>query len=150
LASLSDFMGSSFELRQRFCAERRAIAVPTVFRLADGRPTVHPISNDEEVTRFADSASLEGSADDGNAKSWSAADNSGQHGTIEGNWSCRWTAVRTHIPGDAAHKWKQGRGQARITEERIYLLFDWDSGARQGLIDARREGPHGWSGSISI
>jgi hypothetical protein len=101
-----------------------------------------PDPNDEEVTRFAGSASLEGSADDENAKSWSAADNSGQPSTIEGNWSSRWNGgADPSIPGDAAHQWKQGRGQARITEERVYLYFDWDSGARQGLIDATREGP---------
>jgi hypothetical protein len=101
-----------------------------------------PDPNDEEVTRFAGSATLEGSADDENAKTWSAADNSSQHATIEGNWSGRWNGgADPTIAGDAAHKWKQGRGQARITEERVYLYFDWDSGARKGLIDARREGP---------
>jgi hypothetical protein len=72
----------------------------------------------------------------------SAVDTSSQPGTIEGNWSSRWNGgADPTIPGDAANKWKQGRGQARITEERVYLYFDWDSGARLGLINARREGP---------
>ena len=88
-----------------------------------------PDPNDEEVTRFAGSATVEGSADDENAKNWSAADNSGQPSTIEGNWSSRWNGgADPTIPGDAAQQWKQGRGQARITEERVYLYFDWDSG----------------------
>jgi hypothetical protein len=101
-----------------------------------------PAPNDEKVTQFARTATLEGSADDENAKTWSAADNSGQHGTIEGNWSSRWNGgADPTIPGDAANKWKHGRAEARIAGERVYLYFDWDSGARKGLIAARREGP---------
>ena len=100
-----------------------------------------PDPNDEQVTQFAESATLEGSADDDNATAWSTT-NDGNHHTIQGNWSSRWNGgADPTIPGDAAHKWKQGRGQARITADRVYLLFDWDSGARQGLIDARRDGP---------
>ena len=101
-----------------------------------------PDPNDEEVTRFAGAATLEASADDENAKAWSSADNSGHSDTMEGNWSSRWNGgADPTIPGDAADKWKQGRAEARITADRVYLLFDWDSGARKGMIDARREGP---------
>ena len=35
---------------------------------------------------------------------------------------------------------KQGNGEAKIVGDRVYLLFDWDSGKRRRLIDARREG----------
>jgi hypothetical protein len=45
------------------------------------------------------------------------------------------------IPGDTADQWKPGRAELRTASDRVYLLFEWDSGARQGLIDARREGP---------
>jgi hypothetical protein len=101
-----------------------------------------PDPNDDEVTLFAGSATLEQSADDENAKLWSPADISGQHDTIEGNWSSRWNGgADPTISGDAANKWKQGHAEARIAGDRVYLLFDWDSGARKGLIDARREGP---------
>jgi hypothetical protein len=101
-----------------------------------------PTPNDEEVTQFAGSATLEGSADDQNAKAWSSAANSGEHGTIEGDWSSRWNGgADPTIPGDAADKWKQGRAEARMAGDRVYLYFEWDSGARKGLIDARREGP---------
>jgi hypothetical protein len=101
-----------------------------------------PDPNDDEVTLFAGSATLEPSADDENAKPWSSADISGQHDTIEGNWSSRWNGgADPTIAGDAANKWKQGQAEARIAGDRVYLLFDWDSGARNGLIDARREGP---------
>ena len=44
------------------------------------------------------------------------------------------------IPGDTPANWKQGRGEAKIVGNRLYLLFDWDFGKRRGLIDARREG----------
>jgi hypothetical protein len=101
-----------------------------------------PDPNDEEVMQFAARATLQESADDENATAWSTVDSSGEHHTIEGNWSSRWNGgADPTIPGDAANKWKQGRAEARITAERVYLLFDWDSGARQGLIDAKRQGP---------
>lgn len=44
------------------------------------------------------------------------------------------------IPGDAKENWKQGHAEVKLAGERIYLLFDWDHGARKGLIDARRDG----------
>jgi hypothetical protein len=102
-----------------------------------------PDPNDEEVTQFAGSATLEQSADDENAKPWNTADDSGPYDTIDGDWSSRWNGgADPTIAGDAADKWKQGRAKARMAGERVYLLFDWDSGARKGLIDARREGTH--------
>jgi hypothetical protein len=101
-----------------------------------------PDPNDEEVMQFAGSTAPQQSADGENARAWSTADNGGQHDTIEGSWSSRWNGgADPTIPGDAASKWKQGRAEARMTAERVYLLFDWDSGARNGLIDAKREGP---------
>ncbi len=101
-----------------------------------------PNPNDDDVTNFARNTVPEESAADENAKPWSAQNNSYQHGAIEGQWSSRWKgATDPTIPGDAPDKWKQGQGEARIVGDRVYLLFDWDSGRRRGLIDARREGP---------
>jgi hypothetical protein len=101
-----------------------------------------PHPNDDGVMQYARITMPEESATDENAKPWSAGDASYPHGTIEGKWSSRWNgAADPTIPGDAPNKWKQGRGEARIVEDRVYLLFDWDAGARRGLIDARREGP---------
>ena len=98
-----------------------------------------PDPNDAEVTRFAASTALEGSADDVNAASWGALE--GSNDTIEGKWSSRWNGgADPTIAGDTADKWKQGRGEAKIAGDRVYLYFDWDSGARKGLIDARRQG----------
>jgi hypothetical protein len=101
-----------------------------------------PAPNDEEVMQFAGSATLAGSSDDENASTWGTAGGTSQHETVEGDWSSRWNGgADPTIPGDAANKWKQGRAEARMTAERVYLLFDWDSGARKGLIDAKRDGP---------
>ncbi len=101
-----------------------------------------PTPNDEEVTQFARTATLDGSTDDENATAWSVADSDGERGTIEGHWSARWNGgADPTIAGDAPDKWKQGRAEVKIAGDRVYLRFDWDSGARKGLIDARREGP---------
>jgi hypothetical protein len=101
-----------------------------------------PNPNDFEVARFAATTILEGAADDANAAAWGVADNSGGYASIEGSWSSRWNGgADPAIPDDAADKWKQGRAEARIMGDRIYLLFEWDRGARRGLIDARRQGP---------
>jgi hypothetical protein len=102
-----------------------------------------PTPNDDDVMQFAGNTAPEESADDENAKPWGTGDASDQRGAIEGEWSSRWKgAADPTIPGDTPDKWKQGRGEARIVGDRVYLLFEWDSGKRRGLIDARREGPH--------
>lgn len=99
-----------------------------------------PDPNDEHVRQFAAHATLEPSADDDNANPWNSADDSGQYGTMEGNWSSRWNGgADPTIPGDAPDQWKRGRAEVRMEGERAYLLFDWASGARQGLIEARRD-----------
>ena len=100
-----------------------------------------PDPNDAEVAQFAVTATLQGCADDANAASWGAAANAGHFDTIEGNWSSRWNgAADPTISGDSADKWKQGRGEVGIVDDRVYFYFEWDAGARKGLIDAQREG----------
>jgi hypothetical protein len=96
-----------------------------------------PNPNDFEVARFAATATL-GAFGDANAEPWGAANES--DGTIEGSWSSRWNGgADPAIPDDAPYKWKRGSAEARIIGARVYLLFDWDGGARQGLIDAMRD-----------
>jgi hypothetical protein len=46
------------------------------------------------------------------------------------------------IAGDTVESWKMGNARVHSIGERVYLLFDWDDGARQALIDARRSGPN--------
>jgi hypothetical protein len=100
-----------------------------------------PDPNDAEVAQFAGSTTLQGSADDANAAIWGTAEGASQPDTIEGNWSSRWNgASDPTISGDATDKWKQGRGEVGIVNDRVYFCFEWDSGARKGLIDAKREG----------
>jgi hypothetical protein len=100
-----------------------------------------PGPNDADVRAFAATATLEAGADDENASAWGTLGASGQYDTIVGNWSSRWNGgADPTIPGDAADQWKQGLAEARLTGERVYLLFTWDHGARRGLVDARREG----------
>ncbi|MEH2533925.1 hypothetical protein V1277_006779 [Bradyrhizobium sp. AZCC 1588] len=101
-----------------------------------------PNPGDDDVMQFARTTMPEESATDENAKPWSPGDASYLRSTIDGEWSSRWKgAADPTIPGDAPDKWKQGRGVARTVGDRVYLLFDWNSGARRGLIEARREGP---------
>lgn len=99
-----------------------------------------PEPNDPQVLEFAACAKLAGSSDDENARLWPSARDE-LNDTIEGNWSSRWNGgADPTIPGDAASKWKQGRAEVKSVSDRVYFLFDWDNGARRGLIDARREG----------
>jgi hypothetical protein len=94
-----------------------------------------PNPDDDEVKAFADGARLEGSADDANAPAW--GNKAGPH--IEGDWSSRWKGgVDPTIAGDSQDRWKDGKAEIRTVGERVYLLFDWDNGARRALIDARR------------
>jgi hypothetical protein len=100
-----------------------------------------PNPNDQEVLAFAAGAKLAGTSDDENAKAWAEPSERDQYSTIEGNWSSRWNGgADPTIPGDVANKWKQGKAEVKAAGDRLYLLFDWDNGARQGLIDAHREG----------
>lgn len=99
-----------------------------------------PDPNGREVREFAASAQLAGHADDENAQAW-APSGRDQCDTIEGSWSSRWNGgADPTIPGDATSKWKQGQAEVRAEGDRLYLLFNWDNGARRGLIDAHREG----------
>jgi len=76
---------------------------------------------------------------DDNARQWANVGDGGPG--IEGLWSSRWNGgADPTIFGDAPEFWKQGRAELKLAGERAYLLFDWDNGARRGLIDARREG----------
>jgi|SRR5580704_1133889 hypothetical protein len=100
-----------------------------------------PNPNDREVLAFAASAKLSGTSDDENAKAWMPPGGFNQHDSVEGNWASRWNGgADPTIPGDAATKWKQGQAEARAVDDRVYVIFDWDDGARRGLIDAQREG----------
>jgi hypothetical protein len=93
-----------------------------------------PNAFDADVVAFAETASLDGTADDDNAAAWAGR-------PIEGVWQSRWRgAADPTIAGDAPDKWKQGAGEVGVANGRVYLKFDWNGGLRKGLIEARREG----------
>jgi len=99
-----------------------------------------PTPNDQRVLEFAAGTTLAGTSDDENAGGWATGDRR-QDDTLEGHWSSRWNGgADPTIPGDAPDKWKQGRAEVKTAGDRLYLLFNWDNGARRGLIDAHREG----------
>ena len=99
-----------------------------------------PAPNDDAVMDFAARAVLAGAADDANAKAWSASGGAESNG-LDGHWSSRWNGgADPTIPGDTADKWKQGPAEVKTVDDRVYLFFTWDNGARKGLIDAQREG----------
>jgi hypothetical protein len=100
-----------------------------------------PEPNDQQVLEFAAVTELAGSADDENARAWATTSEHEQAVTLEGHWASRWNGgADPTIPGDAEDKWKQGRAELRVAEDRVYVLFDWNHGERKGLIDAWREG----------
>jgi hypothetical protein len=100
-----------------------------------------PNPEDQQVLEFAAATRLAGSLDDENASAWASAAERKQSDTLEGHWSSRWNGgADPTIPGDAENKWKLGQAEVRASQDRVYVLFDWNDGARKGLIDARREG----------
>lgn len=99
-----------------------------------------PSPDDDEAARFAASASLSGAPDDINAPTWASLSGAADR-DIDGVWCSRWKGgADPTIAGDAPELWKQGAAEVRRVGERVYLRFDWDRGARRGLIDARRTG----------
>ena len=91
-----------------------------------------------DVAAFATTALLDGAETDDNAKPWANADERAAS-ALEGFWQSRWRgAADPTIPGDTPHTWKQGTGELRFAGDRLYLKFDWNSGIRKGLIEARR------------
>lgn len=99
-----------------------------------------PDPNDRQAEEFAATVRLDGALNDGNASVWFTGARQGASETIEGRWRSRWNGgPDPTISGDTTETWKPGRGEVRQIGDRVYLMFDWDAGARRGLIEARRE-----------
>lgn len=106
-----------------------------------------PDPDGTDVVDFASKVHLSGAADDGNAERWAIAASDVHQDAIDGQWSSRWNGgVDPTITGDTEKTWKQGKAKIAAVEDRVYILFDWDGGARRGLLDARRDGPSGLTG----
>jgi len=97
-----------------------------------------PAPSDSEVMHYAITASLAGDAADSNAAQWAFIPAASD--PLEGVWASRWNGgADPTIAGDTPEKWKRGRAEVRVVDERFYLRFDWGGGRRHGLIDGRRE-----------
>ena len=99
-----------------------------------------PDPNDQAVEAFALATKLGEVDKDQNSPDWSDIVRDAAFPSLEGAWASRWNGgADPTIPGDAKEAWKTGVGEVKLADGRIYLLFNWDGGARQGLIDARVE-----------
>ena len=100
-----------------------------------------PDAFDADVAAYAETATLDGGANDVNAPAWADGNAHAADGALEGSWHSRWRgAADPTIPGDSAEAWKAGAGELKLANDRIYLMFDWNGGVRKGLIEARRDG----------
>jgi hypothetical protein len=100
-----------------------------------------PDPDGDDIDAFAADARLDGAASDDNANAWGIARNEAQ-ASLEGEWSSRWNGgADPTIPGDTASAWKEGQATVQRANGRIYVLFDWDGGARRALLDVRQTGP---------
>src|SRR5688500_3048337 len=71
----------------------------------------------QDVVDFVAKVELKGSAEDANAQAWGSSNSSKKHNSIEGDWSSRWNGE--------GYDWKQGEGELKMVEDRVYILFDW-------------------------
>jgi hypothetical protein len=83
----------------------------------------------EDVKDFAKGTKLPGGKDDKNAEQWVKKETEGKKGSLEGEWSGRWS---------------DGKGTAKIKviKDRVYVLYTDDEGTLQGktwLLEAVRE-----------
>jgi hypothetical protein len=100
-----------------------------------------PDPDGHDVVDFAAQVDLTGGADDPNAGAWCGPLEDEAPASLAGAWSSRWNGgVDGTITGDTAVHWKQGKAQLKLVGDRVYVLFDWNDGARRALIDARRSG----------
>ena len=101
-----------------------------------------PDPDGPDVDEFADSIELGGGADDDpNAQRWGSVTEE-LPDSIEGAWSSRWNGgADPAIAGDTAQAWKEGRAMAKAAGGRLYLLFEWNGGKRQALLDVRYIAP---------
>lgn len=94
-----------------------------------------------DIEAFAESIELHGGPDDPNAPAWGTSVNDASS-SIVGAWSSRWNGgADPTIPDDSEAAWKRGKATVRVAGSRFYLLFDWDGGARQALLDVRYVDP---------
>lgn len=102
-----------------------------------------PAPYDSEVMEFAQNTALDGASNDRNAVAWASTHIAPS--TIEGHWESRWNgAADPTVPGDAADKWKQGVGEVKVANDRVYLRLEWRRSHGPDRGGARRRKQAGW------
>lgn len=87
--------------------------------------------NYEEAQRFASVSVLNGADNDPNAEKWAEPQGlNGETGTIEGNWSSRWSG------GSMGSEWSKGKAQIKKVDETFFILYE-DNG--KYLIEGKKE-----------
>jgi hypothetical protein len=92
-----------------------------------------PNPDGEDVQAFAREAKLPADKKDDNAPQWSEKVTEGKPGTLDGEWSCRWSSV-----GGGVTNWYFGTATVRTVKDRVYILCKDETGTF--LIDTLRKG----------
>jgi len=75
--------------------------------------------NYEEAQRFASASVLNGADNDPNAEKWADPTGlNGEIGTIEENWSSRWSG------GKMGSEWSKGKAQIKKVDEAFFILYE--------------------------
>lgn len=113
----------------------KALTIRNPFGVADA-----PDPEAHDVLAFAATVQLDGGPLDPNAQAWPGAAAT-PASSLAGAWSSRWNGgADPAITGDTPELWKRGRATLALQGDRIYILFDWNNGAGQGLLEALRDG----------
>ena len=101
-----------------------------------------PDPNGQDIDEFAAQVQPSDSSVDAKALVRNASRDDEPYRSMEGHWLSRWNGgVEPTMVGDTEDTWKPGTGELRVVGDRVYVLFDWADGARQALLDAKRDGP---------
>ncbi len=79
----------------------------------------------EDVREFAGKVKLEGGKDDKNAEQWVTDETKGITGSLDGDWSGRWSGG-------------SGKTQIKVTKDRVFILYE-DNGGKW-LIECEKDG----------
>ncbi len=93
-----------------------------------GVPDV-PDPTGPDVKAFAEQASLPGDDKDKNAEQWVTKETTGKPGSLEGEWSARWSGGK-------------GTARVKVVKDRIYILYTEDEGdfkGRRYLVELVRD-----------
>jgi hypothetical protein len=79
----------------------------------------------EDVKQFASGVTLDGGKDDKNAEQWVTDETNGKAGSLDGDWSGRWSA-------------DSGKAQIKVKKDRVFILYEDNKG--KWLIECEKSG----------